>query len=306
MKPKVQLRAWVAWAIGSMLILLGIVITVLIATHDHPPTTVNVLLNVSKISFRTDAIRILAPSTAEQLLIARISLLKIRGKAVQIVGDSSLPIQANSFEIEGAASASCTFYLVRNSGFELSGPSLITLGWARTAGGSSASLQVHGSLTGTLTSQPSETASNPGFTCTRVHAHGGPAETVEGSFSPQGGDSILFTTAPDARLVFDLTANSEIGDTQIPILDELRFSSIDPRTYEEKTVLLSPPAGYKNEISFEALNKTVSIDDSDILIVRPKRGFYLRQFTVRDGLQLSLHGVVYDVRTGAGANDLQT
>jgi hypothetical protein len=77
---------------------------------------------------------------------------------------------------------------------------------------------------------------------------------------------------------------------------------VDPRTSEEKSVLLNPPP----HISFEKLDKKVTLDDADLLVVLPKRDFYLRQFTVKDGIHLSFHGVVADVRAGAGANDLET
>jgi hypothetical protein len=40
--------------------------------------------------------------------------------------------------------------------------------------------------------------------------------------------------------------------------------------------------------------------------VIPRNNFYLRQFTVKDGVQVSLHGIVRDVRTGAGASGLET
>jgi len=122
------------------------------------------------------------------------------------------------------------------------------------------------------------------------------------SFSAQGGDSIFLATSSDAQLTFDLTAKSEIGDTQIPIIDEVRFSHIDPGTLEEKTVLLKN----KNEVSFEKLDKSVILDEADLLVVAPKNEFYLRQFTVKDGVHLNLHGVARDVRAGAGASDLKT
>jgi hypothetical protein len=51
----------------------------------------------------------------------------------------------------------------------------------------------------------------------------------------------FLSTAFDARLNFIFDAHSEIGDTQIPILGELRFSDIDPRTSEEMSVLRKPP-----------------------------------------------------------------
>lgn len=304
MKKEWHLPTWAWWTMGGVLISTALV--VLMKFGLHPQTIADVSLNVSKISFRTNGVRILAPTTEEQLLIARIASLEIRGRKVQMVEAKGLRKEGNSFQVQVGPAGSCSFYRVRSSALELMGTSIITLGWAKTAAGGSASLQVHGTLKGALTSQPSGPASKSGFSCIRVHTDAGSNETVEGTFSPQGGDSILFTTAPDTRLVIELTSGVEIGDTQIPILDEIQLSDIDPQNPEEKTVLLTPPAGHKNEILFQALDKTVGIHDDDLVVMRPGRSFYLRRFVVKDGIQLSLHGELRDLRAGAGVSDLQT
>jgi hypothetical protein len=163
-------------------------------------------------------------------------------------------------------------------------------------------LKAHGSLSGTLTTRPGEDGLQPGFSCARVRVNGAQAGDVEGSFSAQGGDSVFFATSSDTRLDFVLAPNSEIGDTQIPILGELRFSTIDPRTSVEKAVLLPG----KNEILFEKLGNKVTLDAADLLVVIPMSKFYLRQFAIKEGIQLSFHGAVQDVRVGAGTSDLRT
>jgi hypothetical protein len=281
-------------------------LAIIVAANVHPSTTANASLSVRKVSFRTSAKHILSPSIEEQLLISRVGTLQIRGNHMQIIGTGSHLSPAKSLNVLGEPSASCSFYRIRSGPLDLSGPSIVTLEWMDTSGGKSFSLAVHGSISGTLTSQPSESHSKPGFTCTRVRVNGGPAGNVEVKLSPEGTDSIFFVTSFDARLDFDPMPESEIGDTQVPILDEIRFSDVDPRTSEEKTVLLKPPPGYKNEVSFENLDKKVILDDADLLALHPENNFYLRQFTVKDGLQLEMHGVVTDVRVGAGAGDLQT
>lgn len=279
---------------------------ILISTRIHPSTTANASLSVKGISFRTNAKRILGPSDEEQLLVSGVSSLQIQFSSARTIRTSGPTVKATSLEVRGEPSASCSFYQIRSGGLELGGPSIVTLGAPSTAGGKSFHLRVHGLLSGNLTSQPREHGLNPGLTCTRVRVNGAPAGNVEVGFSPEGGDSIFFTTFSDARLDFDLTAQSQIGDTQIQIFQEVRFSEIDPHTSEEKTVLLKPPSGYKNEVSFEKLSKSIALDDADLLVILPENEFYLRQFTVRDGIQLSLHGVVHDVRTGAGVSDLQS
>ena len=119
---------------------------------------------------------------------------------------------------------------------------------------------------------------------------------------PEGGDALFVATAVDSRLDFSLEGHSGLSDTQIAILDELRFSEIDPGTSEEKSVLLKPGP----EITFEKTNKKVIVDPGDLLVVQPGKAFYLRQFTVKNGIQLSLHGEVRDIRGGAGSRDLAT
>jgi hypothetical protein len=45
---------------------------------------------------------------------------------------------------------------------------------------------------------------------------------------------------------------------------------------------------------------------ADLLVVVPQKNFYLRQFTVTDGVHLSLHGVLRELRSGPGAKALTT
>jgi hypothetical protein len=304
LSPQKPLRRWLAWTIGGVWV--ATALAVLIATRIHPSTTANVSLSLREISFRTNASRILGPSDEEQLLISGVGSLQIQLNTPQTIQTGGPPVEATSLQIDGEPSASCTLYQVHSSGFDLTGPAIITLGVPSIAATRSFNLKVHGPFRGNLTSRSGEHDLKPGLECTRVHVNGGPPGNMTVSFSPQGGDSIFFATS-DAQLTFDLTPQSEIGDTQIPILKEIRFSHIDAHTSEEKTVLLKPPAGYKNEVSFEKLNKSVTINDADLLVVVPKKNdFYLRQFTVKDGVQVSLHGIVRDVRTGAGVTDLAT
>jgi len=141
----------------------------------------------------------------------------------------------------------------------------------------------------------------PGFECRGLRVNGRKAD-VDGSFSQAGGDSIYLATSPDVRLDFSLAEQSEVTDTQIPVLNELRFSEIEPRTSEEKSVLLKPAP----EVFFEKVKQKVTLDPADLLVVVPKSNFYLRQFTVADGVHVSLRGVVREIRSGAGAKGLTT
>ena len=241
MTPKKPLRRWLAWTVAGVWIAIALV--VLVTIRMHPSTVASASLSVRQFTFRTNARRVLGPSNVEQLLISGVSSLQIQLNSAQVIKIGGAPLQATSLDIQGEPSASCSFYHVRSGGLEMAGPSIITLGAPRTGRRTSFNLKVHGPLRANLTSQPNQSGLKAGFECKRVHVNGSPTGDVEASLSPQGGDSIFFSTSSDARLDFDLTSQSEIGDTQIPILGEIRFSEIDPHTSEEKTVLLKPPAG---------------------------------------------------------------
>ena len=263
--------------------------------HDREPS-----VNTRKISFRTNASHILGQSDEEQLLISGVSSLQIQYNKPQTIRAGGASFQRSSVEAEGDSFTSCSLYLVRTSGFEVRGPAVITLEVFDVSKPRSFSLKAHGVLNDNLSSLPGEHGLRPGFECRGVRMDGGSAVDLEGSFSPEGGDTIFVATSPDARLDFSLAGHSDVSDTQIPILGEVRFSEIDPRTSEEKSVLLQPPP----EINFEKVNKKVTPNSADLLLVVPKSAFYLRQFTVRSGIQLSLHGSVREIRVGAGARDL--
>jgi hypothetical protein len=297
-------RRWVAWMIAGVWV--ATAFGVWVCTRIHPSTTANVSVRVRQISFATSARKVLGPSNNEQLLVSGLQTLRIQFNAPRTVTIDRLPKQTTVLELDGDASAACSFYQIRSSGLDLSEDSRITLGATTARSQRSFHVNVHGPLSVDLTSGPTEPGLTPSFSCTRMHVQGGPPQDVEASLAPEGGESIFFSTSHDTRLDFDLTHESEIGDTQVPILNEIRFSEIDPRTSEEKTVLLKAAPGYKNEVSFEKLGATVTLDDADLLVVLPKDDFYLRQFTVKDGIQLSMHGVVRDIRVGAGTSDLES
>lgn len=233
--------------------------------------------------------------------------MQIRLSVPQLVEISGVSHPVNQLEMMGDSFASCSFYQVRSDVFDLKGISVLTLGWDPAAGEKTANtrsfnLNVHGSLSGNLTSQAAARPLEPGFTCTRVRMKGGTPSDVESKLSPQGSDSIFFTTSTDTRLDFDLAPQTDIGDTQIPILGDLRFWDDEPGTGNAKTVLL----GSENKVTFEKVNQNFLLDEADLLLMVPKNDFYLRRFAVKDGIQLNLHGVVREVRAGAGASDMET
>jgi hypothetical protein len=212
-------------------------------------------------------------------------------------------MEVSQLELEGAPLASCTFYGVRTSPIRLANDSVLTLLWPAHAGNSAFAVKAHGAINGIVTAQPSP-QSKSGFACTRMLMNGRQIGTIQGEFLHQ--DSVYFTSANDAQVDFRGPGSSDLGDTQISILDDIRLSHIELGFLEEKTVLLPATTGQANEISFEATNKTVKVNDADLLLIRPGKGFYIRKFEVNRGIHLSLHGMVKDMRLGAGAKDLKS
>jgi hypothetical protein len=299
-EPEKTFRPWVALLVGGVWI--ATTLGVWIATRIHPPTTVNLSLNTRKISFLTNASHILGPSNEEQLLVSGVGSLQMQfnGARPITVGAAEKPLV--SLQAEGDSQATCSFYQIRSSGFEVRESAVITFEVVDVSRAKSFSLKSHGLMNDNLSSRPAESGLHPGFECRGMRVNGGPAGELEGSFSPAGGDSIYLATAPDARLDFSLVGHADVSDTQIPVLNEVRFSAIDPRTSEEKSVLLKPAP----EIFFEKVKQKVTLDPADLLVVVPNNNFYLRQLTVENGVQVSLHGVVREIRSGAGSKGLTT
>ena len=119
---------------------------------------------------------------------------------------------------------------------------------------------------------------------------------------PWWGGTVFLSTTLDSRFDLSPIQASQISDTQIPILSEVRFSDIPPGSSEEKSVLLPP----NPQVAFEQVKSSVTFDPADLLVVIPGQRFYLREMIVKNGIELSLHGIVRDVRAGAGPQDLDT
>jgi len=262
----------------------------------------DISVNTRKITFLTNASRILGPSNEEQLTVSGVSSLQIQFHGLQSITIGGSQKHVASLRAEGDARATCLFYRVRSSGFEVLGSAVITFEVANASTAGSFSLKSHGLMTDNLSSRAAESNTQSGFECRGLRIEGGPAGEVEGSFSPTGGDSIYVATSPDTRLDFSLAGHADVSDTQIPVLSELRFSEIEPGTSEEKSVLLKPAP----EVAFEKVMQKVTLNVADLLVVVPQKNFYLRQFTVADGVHLSLRGVVRDLRSGPGAKALTT
>jgi hypothetical protein len=299
-EPEKTFRPWVAWLVGG--VWLATALGVWIATRVHPATMADITANTRKLSFLTNASRILGPSNEEQLTVAGVGSLQIQFNVAQTVTFGSSAKRVVSLRAEGGPRATCSFYQVRSSGFEVRESALITIEVSNVSNPGSFSLKSHGVMTDNLSSRAAESKAQPGFECRGLRVDDGPAGDIGSSFSPTGADSIYIATAPDARLDFSLAGPADISDTQIPVLSELRFSEVEPGTSEEKSVLLKPAP----EVEFERVKQKVGLNAADLLVVVPKEHFYLRHFKVADGVSVSLRGVVRDLRSGPGAKALTT
>jgi len=299
-EPEKSFRPWVAWLIAS--VWAAVALVVLIAVRIHPATTADISVNTRKIAFRTNATHLLQAGDHAQLLISGVSAVQIRFGVEQPIRLDSKILRATSLNAEGDSLASCSFYQVRSGGFDVRGPAVITLQLSEGEQTKAFSLRTHGEISDELSSLPAQPGLPSAFECRGLRVLGKQIGTVEGAFYPQGGDTVFLSTSSDARLDSSIGQHSSVGDTQIPILGELRFSEVEPRSSGEKSVLLEPAA----EISFDKTNKKVTLKPADLLVVTPKSDFYLRQLKVTDGIHLSLYGKVRDVRTGAGANAMAT
>lgn len=289
------------WVIRTVIgVWIGSALLILILSRIHPPTLVSVYLVVRQLSFKTNAKEILSQTNERHLVISGISSLEIRSRqALNVTREEHVLTKVNYLKLLGRSLTSCSFDNVTSTGLKLSGPSLITLIWRE--GKDSFAITSHGSLAGTLTSQP-----GAGLGCRNVEMDGKPVESLDVEFLGSGGDSLDFTTATDARLNFrDIEASPD--DSQIPIIEPLRVSYVEPAASftEEKTVLLTPPSGEKNRIHFDNTGSEIELDSGDLLVIIPDNNFYLRQFRVDNGIVLSLAGVVKDIKVGAGVKNLR-
>jgi hypothetical protein len=294
------LRRWIFWLVIGVWVGTGLLIFIL--TQIQPRALANVSLLVRQVSFKTNAKEILSRINAQELVISRISSLEIHGKQALNISVNNHPVpKAVSLRVDGKSPASCSFDKVTGSGLMLSDPSLVTLIWPGKK--NSFGITFHGWIKGSLTSQP-----GAGVTCRNVEIDGKSVETVDVEFSLSGGDSVNFTTVTDGRFDFRDLDSLLVDDSQIPISGPIQVLSVGPGAdpAEPKTVLLAPKAGEKNRITFDGIGKEIILDNADLLVIVPDNDFYLREFKVDDGILLNLHGVINEIRIGAGAKDLRS
>ena len=304
-KDQKGMRSWIIWVVACTW--LATFLAVLILSRIHPPATVGVSLYTRELSFRTDANEVLSPMNEDQLIITRIAKIRVDGQKMRFSFDHGSPKVEDLIELSGLPGATCSFYLIRSSPITLSDRlSQITF-WKPIPNSHSAfAFKSHGSLTGSLTGQPSTSQERSGFSCTRVSFNNQEFRQIDAMFQSPG-DSVHFYTAADTQLDFRLSPASDVEDTQIPVLSTLRFSHVTPGSEpQEKAVLVPPPSGQKNARTFDGLDHTVEIPDADLLLIRPQSNFYLKRIDAKDSIEVNFHGNVQEVQLGAGSSDLRS
>jgi hypothetical protein len=304
-KHEGRMRPFIVWLI--VCIWLATLLAVLIAARVRPSAIISASLNTKEVSLLTNVTKILGPLDEDQLLVSGIAKVTVQGHAMQTAFDIGSPEVRDQIQFTGLSSATCTFYSVRSTGITLTKqPSQITLWKPNLKDQTAFAVKSHGPLSGSLTGQSSTTGALSGLSCRRVALESGTARKIDVIFQSSG-SSVDFSTAPDTQLDFRLKQPSEVEDTQIRIMNTLRFSHVasgpDPL---EKTVLLAPPKGGKNEVKFEGLDHSVDVAAADLLVIQPQSEFFLKQFSAEDGIELNFHGDVKDVSLGAGPADLRS
>ena len=215
-KDQKGMRSWVVWIVGCVWVVT--LLAVLILSRIRPPAAVGVSLYTRELSFRTNANEVLSPMNEDQLIITRIAKIRVDGQKVRFAFDHESPRVEDVIELSGLPGAVCSFYVVRSSPIELpEGVSQLTF-WKPIANTHSAfALKSHGSLSGSLTGQPSTSQEGSGFSCTGVSFQDQEFGQIDATFQSPG-DSVHFYTAADTQVDFRLSPASEVEDTQIPVL----------------------------------------------------------------------------------------
>lgn len=285
-------------------------LTVWVLVSIHPPASVDVSLTVGEFSFSTGPGLILNDAYEEQLLISGIAALDISGEDLRVSVDDRNEASVSRVAVRGDPSFSCSFYHVRSTRPELKGPSRVTLALPPRSKPGSFSFKSHGAIAVHVTSQPASESGQPShFGCTQAIVDGVTVQHIDGRFPAEGGSVAEVVSSSDVRIDFRGAVPADFVDTQIPILQDLRFSTVRPGPdAEEKTTLLPPPPGLDNEVVFEGA-EPIRLNEGDLLVIEPERNspFYLKRFgLLQEGIRLSLGGTARDLRIGPGSASLQS
>jgi hypothetical protein len=296
----VKMRRWIRWTILAVWILTAV--SVLVLTQIHVPLTASITLRTREISLSLNPVLLLNNAEESQLSIsgpAKFSLVVAGTQGSQTIVTVDAPTPA----------ASCTFYLVRtdsltfvDSPVNSSGEARMALIWPLNADGDSFIARMPQHLAGNLVAAhgPSDHSS---FACSGVSSSLSDQHSLSGVLSENGGSS--FRTRGAFQMTLRQESDDPLKNTNLHVAGRVWVGHIDPLAIEHATAtLLQPLPGRKNAVSFDGLPKNVEFNTTDLIEVDPSSHFDVGSILARNGMQIELHGIVNNLRSGTGSNDL--
>jgi hypothetical protein len=310
-----KMRPWIRWTIG--LIWLGTAIVVGVLFWVKSPATATVTVHVSEISFQMDPGRLFDEANQQHFAITGRSNI-----AISMIPQNSK--QTNSVEtlsvLGSDATSLCNFYNVRISPLTIAGKGEVTLLYSRFADPKSFSIRTSQPVNGTIAALQGNNLKSA-FNCSQVTPAGSSptSDLIQGQLSPQFASS--YRTGADAQFSFREADETIPEENQIRVTGDILVAhvehlseNLDPTTnsdnsslLDEKSSMLPSLPGKKNEVVFDGLpsKKSVSINSSDLLLIKPEQDFYIRRLQVEKGIDLEFHGTAKQILLGAGAKDLK-
>jgi hypothetical protein len=292
-KPKQRMRARVWVPIVVIWTVTALVVIILMNLTRPGPIRAEVL--TSELAFKSASEKLFTASNYEDVLVSGIVAMSIARSAADAPSNSS-----TRADYSGSVLSRCVFTHVRSEPIELQRDADVRMIYTASDGNPSLALSSTGRLRMSMTSQPADSGAAD-VTCSKVsRSADNRSDDLSYALSKQGGDSISIVTTEGARLDMRMPSAERLQDTQISLVNRVRFSTIDVVTGDEKTTLLADPSHRANNITFEAVERTKAIDPADILQIDPGSDFWITRLSVDGGLRLNLHGTATNVYAGGG------
>src|SRR5208337_4166107 len=141
------------------------------------------------------------------------------------------------------------------------------------------------------------------FACSGVSSSLSDQDSLSGVLSENGGSS--FRTRGGFQMTLRQESDDPLKSTNLHVAGRVWVGHIDPLAIGHATAtLLQPLPGRKNAVSFDGLPKNVEFNTTDLIEVDPSSHFDVGSLLARNGMQIELHGIVNNLRSGTGSNDL--
>jgi hypothetical protein len=289
------IRPWVRWTVALVWIATAVAVAILVFTHTS--ATATAIVHVREIKLKTDPGTFLDPMDQDRFTVSGSSELNISSVASH---GAMGTINAHTH----FASSSCTFYHVRTSPLKLATETDMTLMWPQRADPNSFSIRLSAPVSGTL-APLTRNALAASFGCTDIEPRAIANSFLDGTLSNRFDTS--FITNNISQLSFKKALNAQVHQTQLRVAGPIAIVDVNPgQTPEETSVLLPPIADKKNVIIFDDASKTIQLNVTDLVLIKPGTDFYIHSLDVDNGLQIEFHGTAKDVLIGAGPNNYKS